>query len=124
MRTAALISILLSELLIIALFSWNISASSLSLISTLVVVVVFAFSASALLRNIKSMKLSRNYTFSGLIGVVMGIVYYIWAGDNLQAMVEWLKDFGIYFLLIFIFICSLFIFFTNRNSEKKPLEAS
>ncbi len=115
MRTATIFGILLSELLIIALFKWEISSSALSLISTMVVVVVVAFAISALLRNIKSLKLSRNYSLSGIIGVVLGIAYFLWAKDNLEAMVNWLKDFGIYFLLLFIFICCLFLFFTNRT---------
>lgn len=117
MRAAALGSIIISELLIIALFALDISASSLSLFSTMVVVVLVAFSSSALLRNSKSMKLTKNYTISGIIGLIAGIAYFIWSADNLEAMVLWLKNFGIYFLLIFIFICSLILFFSNKNTD-------
>jgi len=119
MRIASLLGIILSELLIIALFVWNISASSLSLISTMVVVVVFAFAASALLRNIKSMKLTKNYGISGIIGIIVGIIYYIWAADNLESMVLWLRDVGIYFLFLFILLCALYLFLSNKKGNQE-----
>ena len=121
MRTAALIMITLSQFMILILTSLEISASSLSLFTTLITVVVFAFAASALLRNIKSMSLSRNYMISGIIGVVIGIIYFIWAGDNLERMVLWMKDFGIYFLMALAVICAFILFFSSNKKDKKTV---
>lgn len=113
-RTTALLIILLCELLLLALLVLDISASSLSLISTLVIVVVSAFGVSALLRNFQSIKASRNYSISGLLGIVIGVIYFIWAGDNLESMVQWLKETGIYFLLLFIFICAIYLYYSKK----------
>ncbi len=116
MRTAALLLIAISELLILLLLNLELSASSLGMISTLVVVVTFAFASSALLRNIKSLKLGRNYTISGIIGVVIGVIYYLWARTNLESFVLWLKESGVNLMLLIIFIAALFLFW---NKGKK-----
>jgi len=122
MRTAALILIVISELLILLLLNLELSASSLSLISTLVVVVTFGFASSALLRNIKTIKLGRNYTISGIIGVVVGVFYYLWASKNIDSLVRWLKNSGIDVLLIIIFISALFLFFNKGRKREKTTE--
>lgn len=124
MRTIALAIIILSEILILALLALDFGASSLSMVSTLVAVVVAAFAASALLRNIKSMKLSRNYIISGICGVIVGIAYYLWAKENLEAMVHWLKEYGVYVLMVIILVCSLILYFSNRKKETTPSTVS
>jgi len=95
----------------------NISSSTLSMVSTLVVVVLVAFSLSALLRNIKSLTLTKNYGISGVLGVIAGILYYIWAADHVDAMVIWLKDYGVLILLLIIFICAAALYVMKGNKE-------
>ena len=119
MRPGALLTIIVCEILILLLISMEISASSLSLVSTLVVVVVTAFSFSALLRNFRSMALKKNYLISGLIGIVLGIVYFIWAADNLEAMVLWLKKYGVELLLLIILICAVILFLYKGHKKEK-----
>jgi hypothetical protein len=116
MRAFALLLIAISELLILLLLNVDLSASSLSLISTLVVVVAFAFASSALLRNIRSLTLAKNYMISGVIGVIIGVIYYLWAGENLNSLVVWLKDSGINLMLVIIFIAAL-ILFLNKGKK-------
>lgn len=111
MRSGALVTVIVSEILILLLIGMDISANSLSLVSTLVVVVVTAFACSALLRNFKSLILRKNYLISGIIGVVIGVLYFIWAADNLENMVYWLQRYGVELLLLIILICALILFF-------------
>lgn len=119
MRAAALILIAISELLILLLLNMDLSASSLSMISTLVVVVTFAFASSALLRNIRSLKLGKNYMISGIVGVIIGVIYYLWAGENLESLVIWLKSSGIDLMLVIIFVAALFLFL-NKGKKAIP----
>jgi len=118
MRIFALILIALAELMILLLLNVDLSASSLSLISTLVVVVATAFASSALLRNLRSVKLGRNYLISGIIGIIIGVIYYLWAGKNLASFVVWLKNSGIDLMLALIFVAALFLF--ANKGRKKP----
>lgn len=120
MRLTALLSIIISEILILGLLVLDVSADKLSLISTLVLVVVTAFASSALLRNFKGLKTSKNYLISGIIGVVIAIFYYLWAKDNLTAMVNWLRESGIYFLMLLILLAALVLFFTSVNKKNTP----
>ena len=106
------------EILILLLIGMDINANSLSLVSTLVVVVVTAFSFSALLRNFESLTLKKNYLLSGIIGIVLGVLYFIWASDNLEDMVSWLQKYGVEFLLLIILICAMILyFFKGRKTE-------
>lgn len=120
MRAGALLTILVCELLVLMMMSVDIDSNSLSFVSTLVVVVIVAFTFSALLRNIKSLTLTKNYGLSGLLGVVAGILYYWWAGEHLDTMVHWLKNYGVYFLMLIIFICALILYF--YKGVKKEVE--
>jgi uncharacterized membrane protein len=118
MRLAALLSILVSEVLILGLFVIDLSSEKLSLISTLVMALLIAFALSAILRNIKSLKLSKNYLVSGILGVILSVFYYIWAVENLTSFVDWLKSSGIYFLMLGILLAALVLFFTSPKSKQ------
>lgn len=121
MRLAALLSIVVSEVLILGLFVIDLSSEKLSLISTLVMALLIAFAFSAILRNIKSLKLSKNYMISGILGVILSIFYYIWAVENLNALVVWLKTSGTYFLMLGILIAALVLFLSKpKNKETEP----
>ena len=118
MRPGALLTIIVCEILILLLIGMDINANSLSLVSTLVVVVVTAFSFSALLRNFKSLTLKKNYLVSGIIGIVVGLIYFIWAGDNLDDMIYWLQKYGVELLLLIILACAVILyFFKGRKQE-------
>ncbi|MGY5356186.1 hypothetical protein [Wenyingzhuangia sp. IMCC45467] len=118
MKTGALATILVCELLIITMMSVNISSSALSFISTLVIVVIVAFSISALLQNIKTLKASKKYGISGVLGVLIGLLYYWWASDHFTTLVTWLQTYGMYFLFIIIFLCALFLYaYKDKKKE-------
>ena len=121
MRAGALATILVCEILVLMMMAIDIDSSSLSFVSTLVVVVLVAFTLSALLRNVKSLTLTKNYAITGAIGVVAGIVYYWWAGDHLDAMVLWLQSYGIYFLMLVIFLCALILYFSKGENKAHPI---
>jgi len=110
MKIFALILIALAELMILLLLNVDLSASSLSLISTLVVVVATAFASSALLRNLRSKKKKKK--------IIIGVIYYLWAGKNLASFVVWLKNSGIDLMLALIFVAALFLF--ANKGRKKP----
>ena len=120
MRTGALITIIVCEILILTLLSMDISSNSLSLVSTLVTVVVAAFTFSALLQNFKSLTLRKNYLISGIIGVIIGIIYFIWASKNLEDMVLWLKKYGVDLLLLVILACALVLYFFKGRRSHSP----
>jgi H+/Cl- antiporter ClcA len=127
MRAGALLTILVCELLVLMMMSLDIDSNSLSFVSTLVVVVIVAFTFSAVLSNIKSLTLTKNYGVSGIFGIVAGILYYWWAGDHLDAMVHWLQNYGVYFLMLIIFLCALILFFykgVQNKVEKQVKENS
>ncbi|ANW96151.1 hypothetical protein AXE80_07610 [Wenyingzhuangia fucanilytica] len=119
MKTGALLTILVCELLILMMMSVDIQSSSLSFVSTLVVVVIVAFSFSALLQNVKSLASSKKYGISGLIGVIAGLFYFWWASKHFETIVGWLKTYGLYFLFIMIFICALFLY-SYKGDKKEP----
>lgn len=122
MRAGALFTILVCELLVLMLMSLDIDSASLSFVSTLVVVVVIAFTLSAILRNFKSLTLTKNYGIAGAIGVAAGIIYYWWAGDHLDAMVAWLQNYGIYFLMLVIFLCALLLYGYKGAKKEETLK--
>lgn len=110
MKTGALATIILSELLILLLTSLDINASNVSFVSTLVVVVVVAFSLSALLQKTQSLTTSKKYTISGVGGVLVGLLYYWWADDNFENIVTLVYKYGVAVLLIFILIPVIYLF--------------
>lgn len=118
MRLAALFCIIISEILLIGLFVIDLSSEKLSLISTLVMALLIAFSLSALLKNMRNLKVSKNYLISGILGVILSIFYYIWAIENLTNFVTWLKSTGVYFLMLGVLLAALVLFFTSNKSKK------
>ena len=121
MRLAALLTIIISQILILGISTISLSADKLSLISTLVVVLIVAFASSALLRNIQSLKVRNNYIISSIVGVILAIFYYLWAKENVNATVDWLRDTGIYFLMLFIIIAALVLFFTKSKDKSSSV---
>ena len=119
MRTGALATILVCQLLVLMMMTLDIDSNSLSFVSTLVVVVLVAFTFSALLRNIKSLALIKNYGLSGVLGVIAGISFYWWTEQNLDSMVLWLQNYGIYFLMLIIFICALLLYLYKGSKSDK-----
>jgi len=122
MRTGALATILICQLLILMMMNIDINSNSLSFVSTLVVVVLVAFTFSALLNNIKKLTLIKNFGISGVLGVIAGIIFYIWSKENLDSILLWLKSYGIYFLMLVVSICALFLFIYkgNKSDEVTP----
>lgn len=118
MRNYALGLLLLSDLVIYLTRDLSISGNSLSFLLTLVVVVLAAFAGSAVLRNIKSLKMTKNYTYSGILGVVLGILFYIWVSDNIHALSDWFSAHGLTILLIINIICALTIFLVGKPKKK------
>ena len=122
MRNYALGLLILTDLVIYLTKDFTISGGSLSFLLTLVVVVLVAFASSALLRNFKTLKMTRNYTYSGIIGVVIGIFFYMWVKSNIEALSNWFAENGITVLLVINLICALTIFLAPK--PKKHAEAS
>lgn len=117
MKTGALATIIACELLMIMMISVNIQSSALSFVSTLVVVVIVAFSFSALLQNIKTLTTSKKYGISGLIGVIVGLFYYWWASKHFETIFLWLQSYGVYILFGLIFICALILYFYKEDKK-------
>lgn len=120
MRAFFLGLLILCEILIAATHKSSPSDSALSLLASMIVVVIVAFTFSAILNNIKTITLTRNYSISGIIGVVIGIFFYLWVDKNIIAMLQWLENYGLYFLLILIFISAIVLyFFKGQNKVEK-----
>jgi len=83
----------------------------------LIVVVVSAFASSALLRNLEKMKLTRNYIISGIVGIIAGVLYYTWISVHLDATLDWLKNYGIYILLLIILFSAIALYLSNPPEE-------
>lgn len=122
MRTAVLSTTLACQLLILMMMNVNIDSNSLSFVSTLVVVVVIAFTFSGLLSKIKKLTLIKNYSLSGILGIIAGILFYLWASQNLDSMILWLKNNGVYFLMFIIFLCTLFLYLYKGATKEIPQE--
>lgn len=120
MRAFALFLILFAELAILVGMKGNLTADKISLISTLIVVLVVAFTTSAILNQFKSIRQKNNYIVSSIVGIGIAIFYYVWIKSNMDRMIAWLEQNGLYFLLLIIAVCSLLLFFSNR---KKKIEA-
>ena len=122
MREAFLVLIIISEIVIALTWNSDIDTGSLSFLTTLIVVVISAFTSSALLRNIKKLTLSRNYAISGILGIAIGYLFYSWISIHLDATVEWLKNYGLYILLLIILI-SAFMLYITKGHKAKVIEA-
>lgn len=118
MRNYALALIILTNLVIYFTKDMlGINAASLSFLLTLVVVVLIAFTSSALLRNAESLTMTKNYTYSGLIGVVVGIAFFFWVNTNITVLVEWFNNNGLTILLVINLICALTLFFSPKKKK-------
>ena len=123
MRSIFLGLIVLCEIIIYLTRGVEINEESLRFTTTLVLVVLAAFAISAVLQNFKSIRMSRNYTVSGIAGVIIGIIYYNWVGEHLIALVEWLHNYGLLILLFLIFLSALVLFWTSPSSATSKAES-
>ena len=119
MRGAFLVLIILCEIVIALTRKIDVDKSALSLVTTLMVVVIMAFMISGPLQRIKSLSLARNYMVSGIVGVIVGIIFYTWVGDHLDYLLEWLKNYGLFILLLIIFVSATVLYFKGPSSHKK-----
>ena len=118
MRQAAFILIILCEGLIALTRNMEVNGSGLSFMSTLIVVVIIAFASSALFhRFLENMAMSRNYGISGIIGVAAGALFYAWVKDNIELLINWLADYGLWILLIVILISAFALFMMPKTKE-------
>jgi len=117
MRAVSLTLIVISLIIIAISKNMNIDTDSLSNLTTLIVVVVSAFASSALLRNLEKMKLTRNYIISGIVGIIAGVLYYTWISVHLDATLDWLKNYGIYILLLIILFSAIALYLSNPPEE-------
>lgn len=122
MRNYALGLLLLTDLVIYLTRGLSISSASLSILLTLVVVVLVAFASSALLRNRKSLKMTKNYTYSGLIGVIVGIFFYMWVGSNIEALSRWFAENGVTMMLVLNVICAITIFLVPKPKKQGEVQ--
>lgn len=125
MRNYALALLILTDLVMYLTKDMNgIDGGLLSFLLTLVVVVLVAFTSSALLRNSKSLAMTKNYTYSGVIGVILGFGFYFWVNSNIASLAEWFNEHGLTILLILNIICALTIFLSKKPKKKEaPLAA-
>ena len=123
MREVFITLIIICELVIALTWDTDIDTGSLSFLTSLIIVVISAFASSALLRNIKKLSLSKNYTISGIVGVLAGYLFYTWISGHLDAAVLWLKNYGIY-ILLFIILASAFMLYMTKSHKQKVVEAS
>ena len=121
MRGFALGLIILSNLIIGLTHGIELNPTSLSFLLTMIVVVIVAFALSALLRNIHSMKMTRNYTLSGIIGVIVGIVFFFWIKTNTEALVNWFDNYGLTILLGINILAALVLFAVRPPKKKEKI---
>lgn len=123
MRSFALGLIILSDIIIGLTHGVTLNPAGLSFMLTMILVVIVAFASSAFLRNIKSLTMTRNYTVSGIIGIVIGIVFFFWIRNNTEAMVTWFEANGLTILLGINILAALVIFLVKpAKKEKVTLE--
>jgi len=96
----------------------KLNPTGISFLLTLIVVVIIAFGLSALLRNINSLKMTRNYILSGALGVVAGIFFYLWVKDNTVSLIHWFEQHGFTILLVINLLAALYIFFAKKSKSK------
>jgi Na+-driven multidrug efflux pump len=121
MRNYALGLLLLTNLVIYLTDVLSVSSGYVSFMLTLVMVVLVAFASSALLRNVQNLKMTRNYMYSGLIGVVFGLIFVFWINSNISAFSDWFEANGLVMLLIINVICALTIFLVPKPKKKKAV---
>lgn len=121
MRGFALALIILTDIIMWLTHDVELNPTGISFLLTLIVVVILAFGLSALLRNINSLKMTRNYIFSGVIGVIAGIFFYLWVKDNTVALIHWFEQYGFTILLGINILAALYIFFAKKK-KPKPIE--
>lgn len=118
MRAFALGLIILTDIIIGLTHGVSLNPTGLSFLLTLIVVVILAFATSALLRNAKSVKMTRNYTISGIVGVIIGIFFFVWVRDNTAALINWFEQYGLIILLAINILAALFIFFGKKKTSR------
>ncbi|WP_417608378.1 hypothetical protein [Owenweeksia hongkongensis] len=118
MRGFALGLIILSDIIMWFTHGVDINPTSLSFLLTLILVIVIAFASSALLRNMQSLKMTRNYTISGVIGIVLGIIFFFWIRDNTAAVIAWFNQYGLIILLGINLLAALYIFFAKKPKKE------
>lgn len=119
MRGFALGLIILSDIIMWFTSGVDINPTGLSFLLTLIFVIVVAFTSSALLRNMQSLKMTRNYTISGILGMILGIMFFIWIKDNTAAVIAWFNQYGLIILLGINVLAALYIFFA-KQPKKEP----
>lgn len=117
MRAFALGLIILSDIIIGLTHGVSINPGTFNFLLTMIVVVVAAFAVSAVLRNIQSITMTRNYTISGIIGIALGIGFFLWIQNNTAALISWFEEHGLTILLGLNILGALTIFFVS--SKKK-----
>jgi Na+-driven multidrug efflux pump len=117
MKNYALGLLILTNLVIYLTNDLSVDSGYLSFLLTLVMVVLVAFVSSSLLRNVKNLKMTRNYLYSGIIGVVFGLIFIFWVNSNIQALQRWFEEYGLALLLIINLICALTIFFARKRKN-------
>ena len=122
MRNYALGLLLLTNIVIYLTDILSVSSGYVSFMLTLVMVVLVAFASSALLRNVQNLKMTRNYMYSGLIGVVFGLIFVFWINSNISAFSDWFAENGLGMLLIINIICALTIFFAPKPKKVDHIE--
>lgn len=116
MRKAALLVLIFSELAILLLEESALNTAFVSLLSTLIVVLSFAFLLSFLLRKMKGIKTKNNYLVSGISGIVLGIFYFSWAQAHIPQVVDWIYHWGTIVLLGIILIAGLVLFQSPKKN--------
>ena len=117
MRIYALGLIILTDIIIGLTRDMDVNSSGLNFLLTLIIVVIVAFAASALLRNAKNIKMTRNYSISGILGIVVGIIFFFWIRANTEALLEWFRNHGLTILLLLNVIAGLTIFFSKPSKK-------
>ena len=119
MREALLFLIIICEVIIALTKGIQVDESSLSIMTTLVVVMLVAFTVSAILRNFKNMGMTRNYAVSGVIGFAVGIVYLAWVRAHLGGMLSWIETYGLYILLLLIFLSAVVLYLKGPSKKEE-----
>lgn len=119
MRAFALGLIILSDIIIGLTNGMNLNPAGLSFLLTMILVVIVAFTVSALLRNMQSLTMTRNYTISGIAGVVTGAIFFFWIKSNTEALITWFEDHGLTILLVINILAALVIFFVKPAKKKE-----
>ena len=118
MRGFALGLIIVSDFIMWFTHGVDINPTGLSFLLTLILVIIVAFASSAMLRNAQSLKMTRNYTISGILGIVLGIVFFFWIRDNTAAVIAWFNQYGLVILLGINILAALYIFFAKKTKKE------